>query len=49
MFQLSGERWSVEPFASAEPQRQTKIVVIALTERESQLQDTLRALRHAAS
>lgn len=49
MFQLSGERWSVEPFASAELQRQTKIVAIALAERKSELEDTLRALRRAAS
>jgi hypothetical protein len=30
-------------------QPQTKIVAIALTERESQLEDTLQALRRAAS
>ena len=35
LFQLSGERWSVEPFPPAEPQRQTKIVAIAVAEREA--------------
>lgn len=47
LFQLSGERWSVEPFAPAELQRQSKIVAIALTERASQLEETLAALRRA--
>lgn len=49
VFQLSGERWSVEPFAFGEQQRQSKIVVIALAQWESQLQETLQALRRAAS
>ncbi len=49
LFQLSGERWSLEPFPPAELQRQTKIVVIALAEREAQLEGTLQALRRAAS
>jgi G3E family GTPase len=46
-FQLAGERWSIEPLAAAGVDRETRIVAIALAQREGALQETLAALRRS--
>jgi G3E family GTPase len=46
-FQLAGERWSIEPFAEAGSDCETRIVVIALAQREDALQGALTALRRS--
>jgi len=47
LFQLAGERWSLEPFAPSERVPRTRIVTIALAQREGQLEEVLRMLRRA--
>ena len=46
-FQLAGERWSIEPSAAAASDCETRIVAIALAQREDTLQDVLAALRRS--
>jgi G3E family GTPase len=47
MFQLSGDRWSIEPFAPKQSVPRTQIVAIALAEREAYLKDAFEALGRA--
>lgn len=47
LFQLSGERWSVEPFAPSETIPYTRIVAIAPAGREAHLEDAIASLRRA--
>ena len=48
LFQLAGERWSIEPSDALEPARETRIVAIAPAEREPGLKQAVDALAHAA-
>ncbi len=47
LFQLSGERWSIEPFATAERIVGSRVVVIALSERAAPLEAAVAALGRA--